>query len=171
MSTRLRIPKYNWEKYHRLVAEHISRRGAPVIPTAPDKPLTVQRLTLAYTDHAESYYVKDGKVGSEVACIEAALRPLLKLYAETPAAEFGPNALKLVREEFIRKGLVRGTVNHNVFRIRRMFRWAVENEFLPVTVGARLVRIQNRSANSNVPSLDSMSHLHSLSASNDSLWL
>jgi len=168
MSTRLRIPKYRHhkarnqavvrldgkdhylgpydspasrEKYHRLVAEHISRQGSPVIPTAPGQPLTVQRLTLAYTDYAESYYLKEGKVTSEVACIEAAVRPLLKLYARTPAAEFGPKALKLVREEFIRKGLVRGTVNHNVFRVRRMFRWAVENEFLPVSVYQALMTV------------------------------
>jgi len=50
----------------------------------------------------EGYYVKDGKPTSEFECIRYALRRILKLYGDIPGSEFGPKALKEVREEFIR---------------------------------------------------------------------
>lgn len=121
----------SWEKYHRLIADHLANRGKPVLPPPTGEPLTIQRLCLAYSDFAETYYVKDGKPTAEVDCVTYALQRLIKLYGTTPAAEFGPKSLKLVRDEYIRDGQVRGTINNNVARIKRMFRWAVENELVP----------------------------------------
>jgi hypothetical protein len=43
-------------------------------------------------------------------------------------------ALKAVRERMIAAGLCRSTINANVGRVRRMFRWAVAEEHLPVAV-------------------------------------
>jgi integrase len=63
-----------------------------------------------------------------------ALRPLKKLYAETPAAEFGPLKLKTVREQMIRQGRPRRYINHCVGRIKRLFKWGVENEVVPSSV-------------------------------------
>ena len=37
---------------------------------------------LAYGEFAEGYYVKNGKVTAETACIKTALRPLLKLFGD-----------------------------------------------------------------------------------------
>ncbi|MHC4452704.1 MAG: tyrosine-type recombinase/integrase [Planctomycetota bacterium] len=50
------------------------------------------------------------------------------------ADSFGPLALKACREEFLRKGQKRLTINQNVGRIKRMFRWAVEHELVSPTV-------------------------------------
>lgn len=91
-------------------------------PSFQGQPISVQRLCLAYTDFAEKYYVKDGEMTAEVVCITYSLRNLIKLFGSTPAVEFGPRTLKLVRDEFIRDGQVRGTVNGNVSRIKRLFR-------------------------------------------------
>ena len=44
----------------------------------------------------------DGTPTSEVDNLRQALRPLRKLYEETPAADFGPKSLKAVRGEMIR---------------------------------------------------------------------
>lgn len=74
-------------------------------------------------------------------CIRIALRRLLKLYGELTAAEFSPQKLKLVREEFVRDGNCRSVVNANISRIRRMFRWAVENELTPVTTYQALAAV------------------------------
>lgn len=90
----------SWEKYHRLIADHLANRGKPVLPPPTGEPLTIQRLCLAYSDFAETYYVKDGKPTAEVDCVTYALQRLIKLYGTTSAAEFGPKALKLVRDEY-----------------------------------------------------------------------
>lgn len=96
--------------------------------------LQVSDLCLLYNTHAQSYYRKNGKVTSEAACVKHALRPLIALHAKTRIREFGPRALKQVREKMIEDGLARTSINKNVSRIRRMFRWGVENEYVPVDV-------------------------------------
>jgi hypothetical protein len=46
---------------------------------------------------AESYYVKDGEPTSEQESLQQALRPVKRLYANTPAKDCGLLALKAVR--------------------------------------------------------------------------
>jgi hypothetical protein len=92
--------------------------------------LTVDDLALRFLEHAIAYYVKDGEPTSEVACIRAALRPLVKLYGPTLAGTFGPLRLKEVREDMIAKGSQRAAINRQIKRIVRAFGWAVENELL-----------------------------------------
>ena len=70
-----------------------------------------------------------------------ALRPVNFLYGNHPAKDFGPLALKAVRQLLIegydhpkygkQPGLARGVINKRVNRIRRLFRWAVQNELIP----------------------------------------
>jgi integrase len=72
------------------------------------------------------------------------LRPLNHLYGHTLATDFGPLALKAVRDLMIRgyehskyglqAPLSRGLINQRVKRIRRMFRWAVEQELVAPSV-------------------------------------
>ena len=71
---------------------------------------------------------------SEAANIRIALRPLLTLYAELPAAEFSPKKLDAVRQRMVAHGHCRAKVNHHVQRLRRMFRWGVEKELVPPAV-------------------------------------
>ena len=58
------------------------------------------------------------------------MRPLNDLYAETPVGEFGPLALKTVRERMIARGNSRTVINNYIGRIKRVFRWGVENELV-----------------------------------------
>jgi integrase len=132
----------SWERYHRLLAEKLYGTLPPLEQSAaPTGSIQVKELALRFFDHAEGYYQRDGQPTSELTCIRMALRRLLKLYGELPAAEFSPQKLKLVREEFIRDGNCRSVVNQNISRIRRMFRWAVENELIPVTVYQALATV------------------------------
>jgi integrase len=148
-------------EYARVLAEweaagrRLPPRGAE--PSAPD--LTVNELILAYWKHVEAYYVKDGRPTSEQDTIRQALRFLKRLYGDTPAAAFGPLALKAVREAMVehpvtrkvkvkdpetgavreevrvlRQGLSRRFINKQVDRVRRLFAWAVEQELVPVAV-------------------------------------
>jgi integrase len=61
---------------------------------------------------------------------ESALKVIRKAYGRTPAEEFRPLKLKAVREKMIEKGWCRKHVNGQVGRVKRMFKWAVENELL-----------------------------------------
>jgi len=94
----------------------------------------VQPLILAYWRFAKGYYVKDGKPTKELACMRYALRPLRKLYGTTRAAEFGPTALKTVRQHMIDEGLSRGFINHRISRLKRVFKWAASEELAPPTL-------------------------------------
>jgi hypothetical protein len=102
--------------------------------------LTINELAIAYWRHAEQHYRHpDGTPTSELCCLRAALRPLKELYGRTVVKDFGPLALKAVRQRMIeskekRSGRPwsRGTVNLHVCRIRAVFRWGVEQELVPV---------------------------------------
>ena len=59
------------------------------------------------------------------------MRPLVGKYGHTLARDFGPLALKAVRQTWIDAGLARKYINQRVGRIVRAWAWAVENEQLP----------------------------------------
>ena len=139
------------QQYNRLIAEYCF--GAVMVSTGTANVatgLTINEVVLAYLKHAMAYYVKNGKQTDEVNCIKSAVRPLRELYPELPANEFGQIALKAVRQKMIepRTKKVRGKtipiqwtrrfINQSVGRIRRMFKWAVENELVDANVLTKL---------------------------------
>jgi integrase len=130
------------QKYNRLIAAWLARQrqaesgepGGEPVPEVGDA-LSVNEVILAYVRHASAYYKPaDGGERKELGCIRDALRVVKQLFGRTPAAEFGPRALKAVRVEMLGKDWSRGYVNHQVNRVRRMFRWATEEELIPPAV-------------------------------------
>ena len=119
------------EAYSRFVAAWSDNGGRPV---ALQHAITVVEVILAYMRFANGYYVKDGKPTNEVRMIQAAAKIVRRLYGRTPAEKFGPLALKACREAMIRKDWCRCHINKQVDRIKRMFKWATENEMVPGTV-------------------------------------
>lgn len=124
--------------YDRLIAEWLSR-GRVQSPAGADRPgqrpTLLNEVILAYWQHAQVHYrTVDGQTTGELANVRDALRPLRKLYGLTPARDFGPLALCAVRDEMIRSGLSRTTINARVRRVRRVFRWAASVEMIPVTI-------------------------------------
>ena len=118
-------------QYDRLVAEWLAmRRHAAEGEQNTASSLTVNEVFLAFWDFAQSYYRKNGQVTGEVACIKFALRDCLELYGSTPAAAFGPLALKAVRQKMVGRNLCRSVINHDIGRVKRMFKWATENELV-----------------------------------------
>jgi integrase len=92
---------------------------------------------------------------------------LKEMYGHTSAKRFGPLALKAIRQKLItqpistrikvtdpatgqrvwqekvlRVGLARGVINQRINRIRRLFRWGVENELVPSSVLEALRAVQ-----------------------------
>lgn len=93
--------------------------------------LTINEIALPYWKFAQQYYRKRGRPTSEVSSIKRALRPLMDLYGTSAVFGFGPLALKAYRDKLIAADLSRGVVNNHVGRVKRMFRWATENELVP----------------------------------------
>src|SRR5207249_1404885 len=122
------------ERYAALIAEWRRNGGtlpdpAPAATSPADpSPLTASELILAYFKYAQAHYVKNGQPTSEQGCIRQALRFVRQLYGASPAAEFGPRSLKNVRQAMVAAGRARKSVNKDVHRIKRVIRWAVEEE-------------------------------------------
>jgi integrase len=127
-------------EYDRRLGEWMAAGRPQHPPSAPDS-ITVVQLIASFWTFVEKHYVKDGKATSEQDAIRAALRPLRELYGRTPAIEFGPLALKSIRNRMIENGLARSTINQQILRIRRMFKWATSEELLPVTVYQSLASV------------------------------
>jgi integrase len=116
------------EKYNRVVGEWQSNgRTLPAPPAA----VTITMLVSDYWKHCQTHYA--GSAG-ELDANKSALRLFRKLYGDTPAAASGPLALKTARDEMVRLGWCRSYVNAQTKRIRRAFRWGVENEMVPASV-------------------------------------
>jgi hypothetical protein len=61
--------------------------------------------------HADGHYRRaDGTRTNQLVEYRYTLRPVRELYGDTPAAEFGPLALKAVRQRRVDAGLRGGTV-------------------------------------------------------------
>ena len=96
--------------------------------------LTVDELAIGYLDRCRTYYRKNGKETAEVGCTRAALRILVADFGKTRARDFGPLKLQQVRDEMISLGWKRQSINQNIGRIRRAFKWATSQELVPATV-------------------------------------
>lgn len=121
-------------EYDRLVAEYLAN-GRHRPPDPEEVPaLTVSQVILRYWEFADVYYVDGEKKSPEWYHIRTALRVVRKLYGRTPAPEFGPLALKACRNEFLARDQNRRTINQNVGRLKRMFKWAVANELVPPSI-------------------------------------
>ncbi len=122
----------SWEMYHRVVAEWAASGRRPREGTTD---ITVNEIIVQFSLYADSYYRRaDGSPTGEFDNFKQAMRPLRRLYGRTPAAEFGPMALKAVRQTLIDDGLARTTVNASTRRLRQVFKWAVSEELLPADV-------------------------------------
>ena len=68
---------------------------------------------------------------TELGNFKAALKVLRRLYADEPARSFGPLKLKAARQEMVRRGWMRTTINRQTGRLRHVFKWAESNEMVP----------------------------------------
>jgi integrase len=101
---------------------------------APAAGLSVNELLASYLAHATAYYVKDGKTTDEVWCLKSAIKVARQLYGHTAVDGFGPAALEAVRGRMVELGWARTTVNKQVGRVRRVFRWGVAKPLVPPAV-------------------------------------
>jgi integrase len=124
------------EAYKRFVARYIERGGT--VDGEDPRDTTVLEVMAVYVRFARNYYRKNGQLTSEFRLICEACRFVKPLYGQARAVEFGPLALKAVRQTMIDAGHCRNHVNKNISRIKRMFKWAAEEELIPGGVAQSL---------------------------------
>jgi len=121
------------QAYDRLVGEWLANGRRLPADTADDPAITVTELLAAYLQHARAYYRKGGRPTKEVSHVKNAIRIVKELYGRTLVHDFGPLKLKAVRQRLIDSGHHRTYVNDTVGRIKRMFKWGLENELVPAS--------------------------------------
>lgn len=123
-------------EYNRIVGEWmVNGRPTSSRSDADGPDFTINELLIQYLRHAKDYYRKpDGRQTSEFECVKHSMKPLRELYGHTLARDFGPIALKAVRERMIEADLCRREVNKRIRRVVRLFGWGVENELVPAEV-------------------------------------
>ena len=116
-------------EYDRVLAEWLAA-GRPTSWTKLAD-ISVAELLVRYLDFAVGHY---RPTSTEIDAVKLAIRPLKELYSHTPVASFGPQSLKTVRQQWVNKGLARKHINARVNRIRRVFKWGVEEELIHPSV-------------------------------------
>jgi integrase len=146
-------------EYARVIAEW--EAAGRTRPSSAAADLTINELILLYWPHVENHFRRpDGTQTTEVAECARTFKVLKRLYAHTAAKNFGPLALKSIRQAMIDGSWLteaekasrrktghkatwsRSVVNQRIGRIKRLFKWAVENEHVPASVfhGLQAVR-------------------------------
>ncbi|HVZ94804.1 MAG TPA: site-specific integrase [Phycisphaerales bacterium] len=123
-------------EYRRVIAEWMLSTTAttPGAGRRQAESCIVNELALAYLRHAKAYYVKNGRPTGELRNIKDAIRPLVQSHGHVHVSAFGPLALKAVRQTMVDADLSRKVVNSRVNRLRRVFKWGVENELVLAAV-------------------------------------
>lgn len=124
-------------KYNRLVAEYLAADRCEAKRTG-SKGASIITVCGHFARFAADYYTKNGKPTSELSSYKTVIRSLCRLYGDTPADDFGPLALRAVRETWLESGYARDTINRQQRRVVRIFRWAVEEELIEVETWQRL---------------------------------
>lgn len=127
-------------KYARLIAEHFGS-DQPVIASNKTQ-VTVAELLASFMAHAVVRYQKNGKPTSEVNSFSAAIGPLVELYSDILANDFGPIALAACRDELNRRGYCRTKVNQHLGRIRRIWKWGVAKQLVKVEAWQALTAVE-----------------------------
>jgi len=141
---RVYLGKHGTPESHRRYADEIAKWQSR--QTEATENVTIRELTLLYLKRAEKHYQKDGKITSEVHCIQSALRIVNRLCKDELANQFSPMMLSQVRQAMIEQGLCRKVVNKHVGRIVRAWKWAVSQGLVQVGTWQALTTLQGLQA-------------------------
>ncbi len=128
-------------EYDRLIMEWLAAGRPADDPESDD--LNVKDIVLAFWKFAKKHYRKNGEPTGTAENYKPVLRLLRRYYGNTPAASFGPKAIKALRHKMMLEGNSRRYINDNVDRIRRAFRWAASEELIPAEVVVSLATVES----------------------------
>jgi len=125
-------------EYNRLIGEWLA--ADTCLLNVSD--LTVAELCVAYWRHAQGHYrIKPGGSRGSIERVRLALRHLKETYGHTLARDFRPLALQAIQRRLAQTGNSRSYVNRLVQTIKQMFKWAVAQEMVEVTVHQALATV------------------------------
>lgn len=109
----------------------------------PKRGVSVAGVAAAFMRWAVTYFRDaEGRNTSDLRHYRDAVKWVVKLYGETPAAEFGPLALQAVRQRMVDAGnWCRENINDHVGRIKRVWKWAVSQEMVPASAAHGLASV------------------------------
>ncbi|MFP6585019.1 MAG: hypothetical protein VCD00_20980, partial [Candidatus Hydrogenedentota bacterium] len=152
--------------YDRAISEWLANRK---VESVAKEVVTISEICRDYWLHCEEYYrLPNGKPSSSLDILRQALKPLVTMYGDSTASDFGPLSLRGIRDEWIENGLTRETVNKYTAALRRMFKWAASHERLDISVYQSICTVENLAAGrskarESVPQLPvPESHIHAL---------
>jgi integrase len=131
-------------EYQRVLLEWEAHgRRLPAREAAAD--LTVAELIERFWRWSEGYYRHaDGTPTSQADALRYSLRPLNYLHGKSQVQDFGPGALKAVREVMVKgydhprygpqAALCRTEVNKRIKHVRLLFKWGVSEGLVPASV-------------------------------------
>lgn len=125
--------KASKQEYDRVIGEWLAN-GRILSAGKSSKPTKVSDLLSAYWTFAKGFYVKRGKPTGEIPPLKSAIRTFRKLYGKTNVAEFGPLMLIAYQNSLVEAGICRKYVNQQTGRVKRIFKWGVSRELVPVEV-------------------------------------
>ncbi len=127
------------EKYERLIAEWLTTKQVPVV--SKNTIVTIRTLVVAFMDHAETFYVKNGRQTKSYSTFARVPRALIDLYGSLSVDDFGPLSLEALRNHFINsrlnsqgvkidKPLSRYTANEYTSIVCQVLSWGVGREMV-----------------------------------------
>lgn len=130
-------------EYDRLIQEWLVGGRRLIKSVEAESTVTINDIAAGYDEWAEGYYRKpDGTPTQEIITLSQALKQVILLYGDMPAKSFGPIALKAVREKMIEKDWCRSHINKQISRIKSMFRWAAEQEWVAGSLHHALLTVR-----------------------------
>lgn len=135
----------SWKKYHQLLAQY-AEQADEVLPVIRCDQTSVAELVAQYVEFASEHFRHNR---DERYRIKAAITPLVELFGSLAVDEFSPRKLKEVRQSLIDrrnlrtgKPLCRKYVNQLTALIKKIFKWGVSEELVPVVVYQALDTVQ-----------------------------
>lgn len=117
------------------------------IPTTVLKSNTVDEICGGWLAWCETYYRRrDGAQTGEALGCQIAVRVLREMYGARPVAELQHADMLAVRDALVRSRIARVTVNRYMERVKRLWRWALDEGRITATQKAELSQVQNLKA-------------------------
>jgi len=147
----------SWEAYHRLLQQWYANGCRPLLERSVGHGLrsevsdaaglqeTIVELLNDYWDWACSYYRKNGEPTGTLDGVKVAVNQLAKTFGRIGVNDFGPLALKQLREDLIHRGLSRRYINDHTQRLKAIFKWAVAEERCLAETYQRLLAVRGLS--------------------------
>jgi hypothetical protein len=142
------------EQYRRLIAEIVlpaqdsDTRTIPDAPTLSGDQILVEDLAAEFLEQVAQRHPPPSR---EADNIGYAIKELLEIHATTRVVEFTPRALRTFQAHLMRpdrtegvqgrRVLSRRTLNRRVDSVRKMFRWGVSQELVPLATWQALTTI------------------------------